>query len=117
MPQFDFCVLQLIANDAKTSSPETVANNTAKLVDFITMKKVTKRVIVSSELPVIDNEMLDAMVEASNRLTQLKLINSTDTCFLNNTSSFMRGGHASEHLFEDSIHINDEGVKLLSANI
>ena len=98
--------------------PQAIADGIQHICDIVQTSNISKRVVISSALPRVDNKDLNLKVKAANSLISFQFEGREQTTICDNYTSFVnRDGGRRDDLFEDSIHVNEQGARLLAANI
>ena len=111
--------MHLGANDLKTSSALDAAESMINLCDSMLKKNKENTVLISKVLPKLEGRKINQEISKFNWEVENHYIDNDGVSFSMN-DNFSRSGLIEERLYKggkDTVHLNNEGVRLLSGNL
>ena len=112
-------LVHLGANDLKTSSALDAAKSMINLCDSMLKKNKENTVLISKVLPKLEGRKTNQEISKFNWEVENHYIDNDRVSFSMN-DNFSRNGLVEERLYKggkDTVHLNNEGVRLLSGNL
>ena len=112
-------LVHLGANDLKTSSTLDAAKSMINLCDSMLKKNKENTVLISKVLPKLEGRKTNQEISKFNWEVENHYIDNDRVSFSMN-DNFSRSGLVEERLYKggkDTVHLNNEGVRLLSGNL
>lgn len=112
-------VLHSLTNDLKTKSPQECVNKMGELVQTIQDLYNNTKIVISLPTPRSDNKSLNNNASIISAMLKDKFQDETNTVSLCDNSNLAYKGEPIEKYFDnrDGVHLNQNGVSLLAANI